>query len=127
MYWFYLFGNSSEKKEIALSLLNSNSIISTQVVNENVNVCLKKLKLPKQICFEHGRNLMSACSVVPINKSTIVIAFRVFDKYQFSYWDSLVVASALENGCDTLLSEDMQNGLVVEDQLTISNPFKLVK
>lgn len=44
--------------------------------------------------------------------------------YVFSYWDSLVISSALESGCSILYSEDMQNGQVINKKLTIKNPFK---
>jgi predicted nucleic acid-binding protein len=43
--------------------------------------------------------------------------------YQFSYWDSLIIASALETGCSILFSEDMQDGQVIESTLTIRNPL----
>ena len=39
------------------------------------------------------------------------------------FYDSALLASALLADCDTFFSEDMQNGLVIEDQLTICNPF----
>ncbi len=44
-------------------------------------------------------------------------------KYSLSFWDSLIVAAALEAGCNKLLTEDMQHGLVVEDQLSVLNPL----
>ena len=45
------------------------------------------------------------------------------ERYRHSYFDSLILAAALECGCDTLASEDMQNGFIVESRLTIRNPF----
>jgi predicted nucleic acid-binding protein len=45
-------------------------------------------------------------------------------RYQFSYWDSLIVASALESGCGVLYSEDLQSQQRIENQLEILNPFK---
>jgi predicted nucleic acid-binding protein len=50
-------------------------------------------------------------------------AYKIRDKYDFSYWDSLIVASALERGCETLYSEDMQHNQVIENKLTIKNPL----
>jgi predicted nucleic acid-binding protein len=44
-------------------------------------------------------------------------------KYQFSYWDSLILAAALESGCIWLYSEDLQDGQQIENTLTIRNPF----
>jgi hypothetical protein len=43
--------------------------------------------------------------------------------YNLSFWDSLIIASALSGGGNTLYSEDMQNGLIISQQLTIINPF----
>lgn len=45
------------------------------------------------------------------------------DKHSFSFWDSLVAASALDSEADYLISEDMQHGFVLENRLTIINPF----
>ena len=50
-------------------------------------------------------------------------AQKLLDRYDFQLFDSIVVASALEAGCNTLYSEDLQHGLVVEKQLKIINPF----
>jgi len=120
----YLFTNNDGRKKIVTSLLNSDYTISTQVVNENVNVCLKKLKLGKEEAYSHGENLLNTFRVVNIFPSTIVAAFDLSKKYGFSFWDSLIVSAALENDCETLLTEDMHDGLVVEKKLKISNPFK---
>jgi predicted nucleic acid-binding protein len=62
-------------------------------------------------------------NVVPVGPSTISSAFPLSLKYGFSYWDSLIVAAALTSGCSTLLSEDMQDGLLIEGKLRIKNPF----
>lgn len=45
-------------------------------------------------------------------------------RYALSWFDSLIVAAAIETGCETLLTEDMQDGLVVDGTLTIVNPFR---
>jgi predicted nucleic acid-binding protein len=46
-------------------------------------------------------------------------------RYNFSFWDSLIVGSAIKSGCKRLYSEDMQDGLIVENELKIINPFKI--
>jgi predicted nucleic acid-binding protein len=46
------------------------------------------------------------------------------ERYGFSVYDAMIVAAALREGCTTLYSEDMHDGLLVEDQLRIVNPFK---
>ena len=44
-------------------------------------------------------------------------------RYQVSHWDGLIIASALEANCNTLYSQDLRRGLVIENKLTIVNPF----
>ena len=62
--------------------------------------------------------------MIEIDYQIIVIASELRISYNLSFWDSLIVASALSCGADTLYSEDMQDGLIVSEQLTIINPFK---
>ncbi len=45
------------------------------------------------------------------------------NQYCLQFYDALILATALENDCSTVISEDMQNGLVIQNQLTIRNPF----
>ena len=59
----------------------------------------------------------------PVQRSTLTTSLFLMGKYDFQLFDSLIVASALEEGCDTLYSEDMQHDLLVEEQLKIVNPF----
>jgi predicted nucleic acid-binding protein len=58
-----------------------------------------------------------------ISLHTIQRAFLLCERYEYSYWDSLLLSSALENNCTTIYSEDMQNGQVIENTLTVVNPF----
>lgn len=51
------------------------------------------------------------------------VAWSLQDRYSFSWWDALIVAAALRQECGVLLSEDMQHGLVIDDRLTLINPF----
>ena len=121
--FMYIFSDVDEFREKALLILDSNPIISTQVVNENVYACLKRLKLTKQKSFEHGERLMSNCDVNIISVEEIHKAFFVSKKYGFSFWDALIVSSALENKCTILYTQDMQHKQVIEKTLAIINPF----
>ena len=121
--FMYIFSDVDEFREKALLILDSNPIISTQVVNENVYACLKRLKLTKQKSFEHGERLMSNCDVNIISVEEIHKAFFVSKKYGFSFWDALIVSSALENKCTILYTQDMQHKQVIEKTLTIINLF----
>jgi predicted nucleic acid-binding protein len=60
----------------------------------------------------------------PVNTSIIKKAIDIKSKYKFSFWDSLIVASALENKCGILYTEDLQHGQVIETNLKVVNPFK---
>jgi len=50
-------------------------------------------------------------------------ALKITEKHGYNICDALVVSAALEAGCATLYSEDLQNGQTIEGQLTIRNPF----
>ena len=66
---------------------------------------------------------MKLVAVAPVTENTVRDAMTVGLRYGLSHWDSLIVAAALGTGCDTLYSEDMQDGQVFEDRLTVRNPF----
>ncbi|MBE9144935.1 PIN domain-containing protein [Planktothrix mougeotii] len=114
-----------KKHNIAINLTNQkNILISTQVINEVCAVLCKKAKLSEIKIRQIIEEFYQGCIVMDINRNIIVIASDLRTQYNFSFWDSLIVASALSGGADTLYSEDMQDGLIVSQQLTIINPFK---
>ena len=97
--------------------------ISTQVVNEFVNTCLKKLQLHDEVVKQADLELISNFQVTNFTTNTQLKAIDLKTRYKLQYYDSLIVATALENDCDILYSEDMQHGLVVDNRLKIINPF----
>jgi len=64
-----------------------------------------------------------SCVVADIGKSTVYKALDIHSRYGYSYYDSLIIASALESDCKYLLSEDMADNQVIEGCLTIKNIF----
>ena len=118
----YLLADDPAKADQAEILLRKRPYISTQVVNEFINVCTRKLGLGCSAAHESARALLVHCEVVPVSTITVEQAMRVGERYNFSHWDSLIVAAAQLAGCDILLSEDMQHGQLV-DGLRIHNPF----
>ncbi|MBF0624434.1 MAG: hypothetical protein HQL82_06460 [Magnetococcales bacterium] len=64
--------------------------------------------------------------MVPDTLETFLCASRLREAHSFNYWDSLIVAAALEAGCITLATEDLQHGRVIDGVLTILNPFETV-
>ncbi len=121
--WLYLFGNDAAKKQVALKFLSQDCYISTQIVAENINVCIRKFKLTAPEVEQHAKNLISLCQVTLIHPSTIELALKISSRHQYSFYDSLVLASALETDCRILYSEDLQDGQVIEGKLKIVNPF----
>lgn len=90
-------GNAVIKQKKSRDLILLNPIISTQVLSEYTNICLKKLKFTKEKAFFNTKVLSKSCSVAVLDTHTYDIAFEISLKYDFSFWDSLIVASALEN------------------------------
>ena len=62
-------------------------------------------------------------NIKSISFDTVKSAFYIKERYNYSWWDSLVLASALENDCKIIYSEDMRHGQVIENTLEILNPF----
>ncbi|OQY44267.1 MAG: hypothetical protein B6247_30450 [Candidatus Parabeggiatoa sp. nov. 2] len=89
----------SPKKKIALQLLLTGPIISIQVVNECSNVLHKKFQLDYTRIAKIMDNYLKKVTVVPITMQTINLAWKMGEKYRYSYYDSLVIASALEHNC----------------------------
>ncbi len=115
-----------EKQVTAFKIIDDcqNPFISTQVLQEFCNVAHKKFSA-KEIDIEQAiSEVESLFSVHKNSVSTIRKANDIKSKYGFSFYDSLIIAAALECGCDTLYSEDLHDGQLIENTLTIVNPFK---
>ena len=127
--FIYLFDETNDhKRERAVrlvqeSLVNETGCISYQVVQETLNVITRKLNATP----EKARQILDD-TLIPLWRvnPTRTLYQRSLDlqtRYRFSFYDSLIVAAALEAGCKSLFSEDLQDGQQIED-LTITNPFR---
>ena len=67
---------------------------------------------------------MEIFDFVVITKKDIRKAMTIKGRYKYNYWDSLIIASALQNNCSVLYTEDLQDGQVIENALKIVNPFR---
>lgn len=120
----YVFDKSeSQKQQKAFDLFKENPCISLQVAIETFNACRKKLELTQNICEESVLLLTDISCVVEIKDFTIRAAISLKRKYGFSFLDSMIIAAALDAQCSILYSEDMQHKQVIEERLTIVNPF----
>ena len=119
--------DSSPKHVIAKELLeqkimNGEPCISIQVVNEfSVNAIRQKVELPDIEAMV--KRLMTSFHIQSLAAKHVLDAFRIVERYQFSFWDSLIISAALDMQCSVLYTEDMQNGQWIDDVLEIRNPF----
>jgi predicted nucleic acid-binding protein len=98
-------------------------VVCAQVLTEYMNVCLRKFKKSKFETIQYADFIISKSHFSGTSITTIQSAFSLVKKYDFQLFDAIIVASSLEAGCTTLYTEDMQHDLVIEQQLTIKNPF----
>jgi len=119
----YAESDDGEKSVRARSIVESGPVISSQVVNETIAALASKFRFTRPDAYEVANALMDLCEVVPIDQRTVREAMTLALRYQLSHWDALIVAAALNAGCDVLYSEDMQHGQRIDDRLTIVNPF----
>ncbi len=104
-------------------ILNGSQTISIQVINEVSSNLIKKLHFNEVevCCFIN--NCYDRYIVVNINKNVFNKASDLRSNNQFSYYDSVIVASALIAQCKILYSEDMKHGQRIDNLLEIINPF----
>lgn len=99
------------KMKIAQGILSSEQIIiaNTQGINESINVFIKRFK----IFLNNIQNIIEQTflfvTIKTINSETIQLGLKICKNYYFSYYDSLIIASALQNECSILYSEDLQH------------------
>jgi predicted nucleic acid-binding protein len=119
----YAYGVDPAKVARAKVILNDTPLISTQVINEFHNVARRKLGLDMATRHRIANDLLQSCRVIAVDQIIVSAAMQIEARYQVSYWDALILAAALAAGCDTLYSEDMQDGQIFEGRLTVKNPF----
>lgn len=127
----YLFDETDGRKrgraeQIVESVLQTNSaVISFQVVQETLNVVTRKLATPMtaEDAKRFLENVLAPLFRVPASISLYNRALDVQARYRYGFYDSLIVAAALDAGCDRLYSEDLQGGQRIEG-LQIENPFE---
>jgi predicted nucleic acid-binding protein len=125
--WAYAFNKSQDPAKTRLAKENirreTSIVVSTQVMNELSYTLIRKAKATERDIQRLINSFYRKYIVIEFAKSILLRASILRDHYHFSYWDSLIAASALSANASKLLSEDMQHGMVIEGQLTIINPF----
>ena len=125
--WVYahLEGENNTKHQKANTLVEETVqplVISTQILHEYYSAMLKN-KMTDDWIQTNIEAMIEYCEIQLITLSIIRLAHRIKGRYPFSYSDSLIIASALDAGCNILYSEDLHTQQPIENQLQILNPF----
>ena len=124
--YVYLDGEKEKHKIVSQllrkMLVDSDVFISTQVLHE-FYAALMKYKRTHEDVVGFIDEIVQAANVRSVSLSTVEQALHLKGKYGFSYWDSLILASALECGCAILFTESLQHNQIIEGTLRIRNPF----
>ena len=121
----YTISKADHRRFRASELLIAGGVISVQCLNEFASVARRKLKLSWDAVADARVRFLVLCDpVLPMTVDLHEQGLLLSRRYQLSIYDGLIVAAALHAGCDTLWSEDMQDGLLVEGRLRLSDPFR---
>jgi predicted nucleic acid-binding protein len=123
--WIYLY-STDVKAALAQKIIDKHFpaiILSTQVIGEIFHSLSRKKIRSKDEARTIINDLLETFTVVDV---TTTIASRAMDisiRYGFTYWDSLIISTAMVHECTTLFSEDLQHGQILENKLSIMNPL----
>jgi predicted nucleic acid-binding protein len=120
----YVASGDPAKADRAERLIGDGGMISVQVLNEITNVARRKTGMS---WTETHAFLSLVRSLLPVQPLTIDVhetGLALAERYGLSIYDAMIAASALHADCDTLWSEDMQDGMVLDDRIRIVNPFR---
>jgi len=122
--------STPEKCTRAKSLMNEAfikniGVVSGQVLGETFVTLTRKIGVPLDDALDEIRRL-SRFHVVDISSSLVLRAIEIQETCQLSYWDSLIIAAAEFASCDTVWSEDLNDGQCY-GPVTVRNPFATIK
>ncbi len=122
----YLFSEDDpEKRRKAIRAVAEGTILTgINNINETVNVLFRKFGHTVSEIETAVEHIVGKFHIAPLNVTTVLSAARIKDRYRYSYFYSLVIASALENDCDFLYTEDMQHGQTIDGVLKITDAFR---
>lgn len=119
----YLASGDAAKADRAETLVAKGGAISIQVLNELANVARRKMRLSWPETGALLGTLRALLTVHPLTIETHQRGLALAERYGLSLYDAMIAAAALEAGCDTLWSEDLQHRMVLEKRLRVANPF----
>ena len=123
--WIYLYSDKVKGRKIKQLVTDrfENIIVSTQVLGELFHVLTKKGLKDKKEAKEIVSEIAGHFQVAAISLPTVNHAVNLHVKHGYSYWDSLIISSAMENGCKLLYTEDLQGDQVIDGKLKIETPL----
>lgn len=119
----YLVSGDPTKAILAEDLLADRGIVSIQVLNEFASVAQRKFAMTMDKIRDILSGVRAVCTLVPTDLAMHERGLDIAERYRFSIYDSMLIAAALEAGCRTFYSEDLQHGQRIEG-LTIRDPFR---
>jgi predicted nucleic acid-binding protein len=126
--WVYFYTKDPlEKTKIVSNLITENRhslILSTQILGELYNVLTRKKLFTKPQTASIIKTLVNTFLIHDIDSLKVLKAIEISDRYGYTYWDSLILSTALLSYCTILYSEDMQHSQQIEGAISILNPFK---
>jgi predicted nucleic acid-binding protein len=122
----YTTSSDAAKADRAEQLIALGGTISVQVLNEIANVARRKMRFSWERTHLLLSEVRQLLSVVPVTLGMHEAGLALAERYRLSVYDGMIAAAALDSGCDTLWSEDMHDGLVIDGRLTVANPFRMV-
>ena len=120
----YIFSAEAKKADRVEKLLEAGGVISVQVLSEFTAVARRKLRMDWPEVRESLSTLRELCRVEALTEQTHDAALELAPRYELSWYDAMIVASAVLAECGTLYSEDMHDGLRIGRALKVVNPFR---
>jgi len=128
--WIYLFTSDEVSKNTVarqyiadISRENNIMVISFQILNEVGAVLKSKKQFPESKIQFVIETMLDLCVVQNFTKDILLKASSLREEMSIAYWDSIIVATAIDSGCQQLVTEDMQNRQLIDNKLLIVNPF----
>ncbi len=119
----YLLSSDNKKADWVSKNLQQHNVISVQVLNEFTSASLRKIKISNTELDEFLDLFTSTFQVRSLDIDTFETGLMVSRRYGYQHYDSMIIAAALQAGCERLYSEDMQHRQVIDKRLQIVNPF----
>ena len=119
----YIFDEDT-RGAVASRLLDDGGAISVQSLNELANVLLRKRRWTWEQITRATQAVTFRCpTIITLTPDLHHLGLRLAERYRLSVYDAMIAAAALTAECDTLYSEDMHDGLVIDGRVRIVNPF----